>query len=89
MFIGKATEAFVSAVTSTPGKESFEDRRTWGTAVAGLLALIIIVVLIAFLGKWLWNNSMVPLVSVARPATSAWQILGLFVLLGLLFPNAA
>jgi hypothetical protein len=88
MFIHKACEAFVSGITSSPGKESFEDRNSWATLVSAIIAYIIVVMLIVFIGKFLWNNSLVPLVSVARPATSAWQILGIFILLGLLFPSA-
>ena len=85
MFIGKACEAFVSGVTSKPGSENVQDRASWMSLVASIVAFIIVLVILAFIGKYLWNNSLVPLVSVARPATSAMQILGLYILTGLLF----
>jgi hypothetical protein len=44
---------------------------------AQILALVIAILIIAFIGKWLWNNSVVELFSFARPARSVWQIIAL------------
>jgi hypothetical protein len=51
-----------------------------------LLSFVIVVVLLAFLGKFLWNGVVVDLFSFAKPAKSVWQILGLMVFLGLMLP---
>jgi len=47
--------------------------------VASLLALTLSVIIIAFIGKWLWNNIIVDLFSFAKPAHNVWQIIGLMV----------
>ena len=83
--IGKACEAFVTAAISKPGAESADDRYSWVQFVASIIAFIIVMLLVTLFGQFLWNNSVVPLVSFARPATSMWQILGLFLITGLLF----
>ncbi len=83
--IGNACEAFVNAVVSKPGAETFEDRNSWVRLIAAIIAFIIVVLLVIFFGKFLWNNSVVPLLTVARPATSVWQILGLFIISSFLF----
>lgn len=52
-------------------------RDTYKELIASLLSLIIAVLIVAFVGKWLWNNSVVELFSFARPARSVWQIIAL------------
>jgi len=52
--------------------------------VASLLSLIIAILIVAFVGKYLWNNSVVELFSFARPARSVWQIIGLMLFYALL-----
>ena len=52
--------------------------------VASLISLLIAVVLVSFVGKWLWNNVIVDLFTIAKPARSIWQILGLMVMISLL-----
>jgi hypothetical protein len=52
---------------------------------ATLIATIIVMIIIVFLGKYLWNTVLVDLVPGVKKATSAWQILGMYVLLNLLF----
>jgi hypothetical protein len=44
-----------------------------------LIAFIIALAIISLIGKLLWNGVVVELVSVAKPAKSIMQILGLFV----------
>ena len=51
-----------------------------------LLAFIISLVLLGFIGKFLWNGVVVDLLSIAKPAKSIWQIIGLMILISLLFP---
>lgn len=49
-----------------------------------LLTFILIEILVLFFGKWLWNNVVTKLVTVVKPATSIWQILGFSILIKLL-----
>ena len=54
---------------------------------ATLLAFVASVVIIAFIGKWLWNSIVLDLISVAKPARSVWQIIGLAVFFKLVSGN--
>ena len=51
-----------------------------------LVALIISLVIVALFGQYFWNNSVVKLVSIAKPSTSFMNILGLFIFIRLMFP---
>jgi hypothetical protein len=57
------------------------------TMLAYLLTIVIMLTILAFVGKYLWNNVLVSLVSVVRPVKSMWQILGLAILLSLFQPG--
>ncbi len=59
-------------------------RETYANFVAALLAFLIAVVIMSFVGKLLWNNVIVDLFSFARPARSIWQVLGLMLFVSLL-----
>lgn len=52
--------------------------------IATLFALVIAIIIIAFVGKWLWNNSMVELFTFARPVKSVWHIIALMLFLSIL-----
>ena len=52
--------------------------------VASILALVISVAIVAFVGKWLWNSSVVELFTFARPVRSVWHIIGLMLFLALI-----
>jgi hypothetical protein len=52
--------------------------------VIALLTFFLSLVILSLIGKLLWNSVVVDLVSVARPAKSFWQILGLYVFMALL-----
>ena len=56
-------------------------------AFVSFLTVLLMFVVILFIGKWLWNVALVPLVPAVKPAKSVWQILGLAVLIGLLHPG--
>lgn len=49
-----------------------------------LIGFVIWLVIVLFLGRWLWNTVLVKLVSGVKPITSIWQILGLAILINLL-----
>jgi hypothetical protein len=57
-------------------------------ALVSALTLTAILVVLLFVGKYLWNNVLQELVPGVKPAKSVWQILGLAVLLMLLNPGS-
>ena len=59
-------------------------REIYKDVVAQLLALVIAVLIVAFVGKWLWNNSVAELFTFARPVRSVWQIIALMLFLSLI-----
>jgi hypothetical protein len=65
-----------------------EDSKSQKDAYVGLassiIAFLIALALLSLIGKLLWNGVVVKLISVARPADSILQILGLFVFTSLL-----
>jgi hypothetical protein len=54
--------------------------------LAVLLALVVSLIILAFVGKLLWNTVIVDLFTVARPVRSFWQILGLMIFVSLINP---
>jgi hypothetical protein len=58
-------------------KEMYKD------IIASILSLLISITIIAFIGKYLWNETVVELFSFVRPVRSAWQIIGLMLLMAL------
>ena len=52
--------------------------------VASILALVLSITIVAFVGKFLWNTTVAELFTVVRPVRSAWQIIGLMLLMALL-----
>jgi hypothetical protein len=47
---------------------------------------VIAFVLVAFLGKLLWNNIVTELFTFAKPARSFWQIIGLMIFINIIRP---
>jgi hypothetical protein len=54
--------------------------------LAALLAFVLALVILGFVGKLLWNNVVIELFSFAKPARSFWQILGLMIFVSLVNP---
>jgi len=54
-------------------------------ALAAFIVLIIYVVFILIIGKFLWNEVLCKIVTVVKPASSIWQILGLAILFNLIY----
>lgn len=59
-------------------------REIYKEVVASILSLIIAILIVAFVGKWLWNNSVAELFTFARPVRSVWQIIALMLFLALI-----
>lgn len=51
--------------------------------VALLLSVVVLLILL-YLGEYLWNNVLVKVCTIVKPVNSMWQILGLYVLLQIL-----
>jgi hypothetical protein len=58
----------------------------YADSVAVLLSFMIAFILVAFVGKLLWNNVVVDLLSIAKPARSFWQIIGLMIFINIIRP---
>jgi hypothetical protein len=75
--LNQATRAVVEGMSGSP--EAEKRKQTYVDLIAVLIAFVITLVILAFIGQLLWNNVVVDLISVAKPAKSVWQILGLFI----------
>lgn len=51
--------------------------------IALLLSTIFLLILL-YLGQYLWNNVLVKVCTVVKPVNNMWQILGIYVLLQIL-----
>jgi hypothetical protein len=63
---------------------SGSNRNLYKELVVSIMALVISITIVAFVGKWLWNNSVVELFTFARPARSVWNIIALMFFLTLI-----
>ncbi len=63
-----------------------ERRETYADFLGMLLAFVIALIILSFIGKYLWNNVVVDLFTVVKPAKSLWQILGLMIFVSLMLP---
>jgi len=85
--MGLLNVATRAAVEGFSGNDSSERRReAYVNFVSFMLAFIIAIVILGFLGKWLWNEVVVDLFSFAKPARSLWQIVGLMFFLSIVQP---
>ena len=76
--VHSSLEGFVNPEDSTSKKEAYV------TLAASLISFVIALVILSLVGKLLWNGVITSLFTCVRPATSFWQILGLFVFVSLL-----
>ena len=51
--------------------------------VASIMALLLSILIVAFIGKYLWNTTVAELFTFARPVQSVWQIIGLMLFVSL------
>ncbi len=86
MIGGTLGKAFDAVLPRTENFQSGGDSMGRAFLVA-LLTLVVMMGLILLAGKWLWNTVLVALVPAVKPAKSIWQILGLAILIGLLYPG--
>jgi hypothetical protein len=79
--------AIKEALTNNNTKEGMNGVSNWNgsEALAAFIVLIIIIIFILIIGKFLWNVVLCKLLTIAKPADSIWQILGLAILLNLIY----
>ena len=82
--VNVATRAAVEGFTGT--ENSAARREAYVNFVSFFLAFLICLVLLGFLGKYLWNEVVVDLFSFAKPARSLWQIIGLMFFTAIIMP---
>ena len=74
--------AGLECMTDMPGSSS-NRHESYKSVVASILSLVIAILIISFVGKYLWNVSVAELFTFARPVQSVWQIIALMLLLSL------
>ena len=83
MGLQSLVSAGLEAFTDMSGSDS-KRRDVYMELVSSILAFLLAVAIVSLVGKWLWNNVIIDLFSVAKPAKSIWQILGLMIFLSLI-----
>ena len=78
----KTVENFINACVNN--REGFGTERM-RTSVIALVSFVVVELLVLLLGQWLWNNSLVELVTIVRPVNNMWKLLGASVLFRLMF----
>jgi len=75
--------AGVDAFTDMSGSDS-KRREAYLEIISTIVAFLIAVIIISFIGKWIWNSIIIDLFTVVKPVKSIWQILGLMIFLSLI-----
>ena len=72
--------AGIGCMTDMPGskKDMYKD------VAASIMALLLSILIVAFVGKYLWNSTVAELFTFVRPVRSVWQIIGLMIFISLL-----
>lgn len=52
--------------------------------IIALLLSVVVLLILLYLGEYLWNNVLVKVCTIVKPVNSMWQILGIYVLLQIL-----
>ncbi len=84
MVLQSACRAAIEGFTN--GESGDKKRDAYVEFLSFLLAFIIALVILGFVGKLLWNGVVVELLTIAKPAKSFWQIIGLMITIALLRP---
>jgi hypothetical protein len=75
--------ASIDAFTDMSGSDS-KRREAYMEIIAAIVSFLIAVIIISFIGKWIWNNIVLDLFTIVKPVKSIWQILGLMIFLALI-----
>jgi hypothetical protein len=80
--LGAARVAVEGFTDSTPAQK----KEVYADGLAMILAFVVSLVILAFVGKLLWNGVVVELFTFAKPAKSFFQIVGLMFFIALIRP---
>jgi hypothetical protein len=83
--LGSACRAAVEGFTSS-NQDPVKKRDIYVELLAVLLAFVVALVILGFVGQLLWNNVVMELFSFAKPARSVWQVIGLMIFVSLIRP---
>jgi hypothetical protein len=83
--LSSAARAAVEGFTSN-NQDPAKKKDVYMELLAVLLAFVVSLVILGFVGQLLWNNVVMDLFAFAKPARSVWQILGLMVFVSLIRP---
>ena len=83
--LSSAARAAVEGFTTT-SQDPVKRKDIYTELLAVLLAFVVSLVILGFVGQLLWNNVILDLFSFVKPARSVWQILGLMIFLSLIRP---
>jgi hypothetical protein len=83
--LSSAALAAVEGFTST-SQDPVKRKDVYTHLLAVLLAFVVSLIILGFVGQLLWNNVVMDLFSIAKPARSVWQIIGLMIFLSLIRP---
>ncbi len=75
--------AGVEGMTDMSGSSSGR-REIYKDLIASIISLILAILIVAFVGKWLWNTTVAELFTFVRPVRSVWQIIGLMIFISLI-----
>uniref|UniRef100_A0A6C0DRT8 Uncharacterized protein n=1 Tax=viral metagenome TaxID=1070528 RepID=A0A6C0DRT8_9ZZZZ len=92
---GFISSAINNAVTPYFTTETFESPKGAAesksesnkVALVSFLTLLVVLFLLLFVGKFLWNDVLIVLMPFIKPVKSVWQILGLALLISLMSPG--
>ncbi len=82
MLFSCAREGFETVLNK--GREGFGGEKNY---LAMLLAVLLWLALLLLAAQFLWNKVLVNLVTVVKPVTSVFQLLGLVILMEILMPK--
>lgn len=83
--LNSAARAAVEGFTSG-SQDPVKRKDVYTDLLAVLLAFVVSLILLGFVGQLLWNNVVMDLFSFAKPARSVWQIIGLMIFVSLIRP---
>mgnify|MGYP001185607648 FL=1 len=66
------------------GSESFQNLGDGSILLTVLIISLIILIIFLFIGKFLWNRTLVPAISGIKPVDSILQFIGIYILIQLL-----
>ncbi len=75
-------KAGIEGMTDMSG--SHARKQAYLDVIASIMSLVIAIIIVAFIGKWLWNTTVAELFTFTRPVRSVWQIIGLMIFISLM-----